>query len=489
MMSLVIIVYCIVVALLTVYGINCHVLLFLFKRRAAECPKEDQRLLEQFYRERDIQDVPFVTTQIPIYNEINVAERIIDTVAAFDYPEGKHDIQVLDDSTDETSQVIACKVKTLRAAGVRIEHIRRGTREGFKAGALKYGLETARGDLLAVFDADFVPPPDFLRKAVPFFVLDPKLGLIQGRWGHLNRNQNIMTRLQAIGIDGHFMIEQSARSWNNLFMNFNGTAGVFRKQAILDVGSWKADTLTEDLDLSYRMQLAGWRCRYLIDLVAPAEIPANIYAFKSQQFRWAKGSMQTAIKLLPAIWRSQFSHFKKLQATLHLTHYIVHPLMVFVAVIVPTLLINRRFTLSPLLLLLFGGLLGLSFFGPSRLYLTAQKYLQEGWPKRVLLLPLLMCFGCGLAINNTRAVLEAILGKKSEFIRTPKQGDGKRKSYKPIMTPFFLFEIALGLWCLSGMVLYLTASNYLIGYFLLLYAMGFLYVGALSLLYWVKDLR
>jgi cellulose synthase/poly-beta-1,6-N-acetylglucosamine synthase-like glycosyltransferase len=411
---------------------------------------------------------------------MNVAERIIEAVATFDYPQGKHEIQVLDDSTDETSQIVAQKVGELKAAGVWIEHIRRPNREGFKAGALKLGVQKSSGEFLAIFDADFVPHPDFLLKSIPFFVIQPELGLIQGRWGHLNRSESLLTWFEAIGIDGHFTVEQSARNWNDLFMNFNGTAGVFRKEAILEVGNWKADTLTEDLDLSYRLQLAGWKCRYLIDLVAPAEIPNNIYAFKSQQFRWAKGSMQTAIKLLPSIWTTQHSLFKKLQATLHLTHYMVHPLMVYLAVIAPSLLINRRFNFPIIMIVLLGSFLLLSFMGPSRLYWTAGKHLYGKWTKRVLLLPLLICFGCGMAINNTRAVFEAILGKKSDFIRTPKRGNQEKKHYIPAINLLFLLEFLAGLWCLLGMSFYFTARQYLVGHFMLIYAVGFLYVGGLS---------
>jgi cellulose synthase/poly-beta-1,6-N-acetylglucosamine synthase-like glycosyltransferase len=489
MITFVLILYCIAVGILTFYGINCHVMIFLFKRRLNQCLEDDRRLLDRFYREQEVQQLPVVTSQLPIYNEMNVAERVIDAVAAFDYPKEKHEIQVLDDSTDETSQIIAQKVNTLKAAGVWIEHIRRSTREGFKAGALKYGLEKAKGEFLAIFDADFVPPRDFLLKSLPFFLADSKLGLVQGRWGHLNSNESLVTRFQSIGINGHFIIEQPARSWNNLFMNFNGTAGVFRKNAVLDVGNWKADTLTEDLDLSYRLQLGGWKCRYLMDLVAPAEIPTDIHAFKNQQFRWAKGSIQTAIKLLPSLWRSEHSVFKKFEASLHLTHYLVHPLMVYLAIIAPSLLIMQRFYFPPLLVLLLGGLLCLSFFGPSRLYLTADKYLHGGWTRRVFLLPFLMCFGCGLAINNTRAVFQAIRAKKTEFVRTPKKGDLQKRCYKPPINLFFLLEIAVGLWCLTGMFFYCTARHYLVGYFLLLYGIGFLYIGGLSFLHQKRYAR
>jgi cellulose synthase/poly-beta-1,6-N-acetylglucosamine synthase-like glycosyltransferase len=489
MMTLILVLYCIALGMLALYGINCHVLIHLFKRRIAQRPGEDQRLLSEFYRDRNIQELPMVTSQLPIYNEMNVTERLIDAVVTFDYPEGKHEIQILDDSTDETSQIIAQKVKTLKAAGVQIEHIRRSTREGFKAGALKHGLEKARGEFLAVFDADFVPPRDFLLKTIPFFLLDPHLGLVQSRWGHLNSHESLITCLQSIGINGHFMVEQSARNWNGLFMNFNGTAGIFRKKAILEAGNWKADTLTEDLDLSYRMQFVGWRCRYLIDLVSPAEIPENVNAFKSQQFRWAKGSIQTAMKLLPSVWKSAHPLFKKLQATLHLTHYLVHPLMVYIAITAPLLLLTQKLQISPILFAFVGVILLLSCTGPSRLYWTAETYLHGIWNSRLLLLPFLVCFGCGLGINNTRAVLEAIWGRKSEFVRTPKKGNQERKHYRLPLNPLFLLEILVGIWCLSGTFFYFEAKQYLIGHFLLIYSIGFTYVGATSLLHQRRSLQ
>ncbi len=482
MMKLILILYCIAVGVLMVYGVNCHVMVHLFRRRLPERREEDQGLLRSFESKADLQALPVVTSQLPIYNELNVAERVIDAVVAFDYPEGKHEIQVLDDSTDETRHIIGKKVEALRSSGVQVEHIRRPSREGYKGGALRHGLQTARGQLLAIFDADFVPPRDFLLRTVPFFLMDPRLGLVQGRWGHLNRTETLVTRLQSIGMNGHFVIEQSARNWNDLFMNFNGTGGVFRKAAILEAGNWQDETLTEDLDLSYRIQLAGWKCRYLVDVVAPAEIPTDINAFKSQQFRWAKGSIQTAMKLLSRVWESDYNIFKKVQATLHLTHYCVHPLMAYLAVMALPLLVTKGFDFPPVAFALFGFLLFLSCTGPSRLYWTAEKYIQGGWTRQMLFLPFLVCFGCGVAINNTRAIVEAVWGKKSEFIRTPKRGYMEKKRYKPAGNLLFLFEIMAGLWCLLGMYFYFAVRQYLVGHFLLMYAIGFLYVGGMSFL-------
>jgi cellulose synthase/poly-beta-1,6-N-acetylglucosamine synthase-like glycosyltransferase len=489
MIKLLLILYWVAVGLLTLYGINCHVMIFLFNRHNRQRREEDHSLLEQFYREHSLRELPVVTSQIPIYNELNVAERVIDAVVAFDYPQGKHQIQVLDDSTDETSQIIAQKVKRLKATGVQIEHIRRATREGFKAGALKHGLTQAKGEFLAIFDADFVPSKDFLLKSIPFLLMDPELGLVQGRWEHLNGEENFITRLQSLVLDGHFVIEQSARNWSNLFMNFNGTAGVFRKQAVVDVGNWESHTLTEDLELSYRMQIAGWKFRYLIDLVTPAEIPSDIQALKSQQFRWAMGSIQTAIKLLPTLWRSEHRLFKKLQGTVHLTHHLMHPLMMYLALAAP-LLSNMPSKLLPVGFSMLIGCLGfLSFLGPFRMYWTAERFLYGGSPKRMWLLPFMICFGCGMAINNTRAVFRAFIAKKAEFIRTPKKGNLQQIRYKPLLNMLFLLEIAAGLWCLAGTYGNFITHHYVLSYFLFMYTAGFLYIGGLSFLHQTRYAR
>jgi len=344
-------------------------------------------------------------------------------------------------------------------------------------------MERAKGDLMAIFDADFVPTRDFLLKAVPYFEQDRKLGLVQARWGHLNEHKSLVTTLQSIGINGHFMVEQSARNWNGLLMNFNGTAGILKKDAIQGAGNWQDDTITEDMDLSYRMQLAGWKCRYLVDLIAPAEVPENINAFKSQQFRWAKGSIQTAIKLLPTVWRSDFSFFCKLQATLHMTHYLIHPLMAYLAIMAPVLLITTHVEFPVVGFVVFLIALLIASTGPSRIYWVAERHASNGWPKKMLLLPVLISFGCGLAISNTRAVLEAVFGKKSDFIRTPKRGSTVKKHYRPSINTFFILEILIGIWCLSAIIAYAGAGQHILRPFLFLYAIGFIYVGCLSLLH------
>jgi len=483
MIEAILVFYLLACFLLMLYGLNCHIMIHLFKRQYRHRRKDDQEILEDFYAEHGEENLPFVTTQIPIFNELNVADRIIDAVAAFDYSADKHEIQVLDDSTDETLDIVARKVKALKEEGVRIEHIMRPDRTGFKAGALKYGTERATGELMAIFDADFVPPQDFLRKSVPYFVMEKEVGLVQARWGHLNEGESLITLLQSIGINGHFMVEQSARNWNGLLMNFNGTAGILRKAAIQEAGNWQDDTLTEDMDLSYRMQLKGWKCRYLVDLIAPAEVPENINAFKSQQFRWAKGSIQTAIKLLPTVWQSEFGMFCKLQATFHMSHYLIHPLMAYLAIMAPILLVATRLEFPLWSLITFAIALLIASTGPSRLYWVAERHATGGWPKKMLLLPVLIAFGCGLAISNTRAVMEAFFGKKSDFVRTPKRGSSVKKDYRPSINAVFILEILIGIWCMSGIIAYAEAGQHILRPFLFIYATGFIYVGFLSLLH------
>ncbi|MHC4662475.1 MAG: cellulose synthase family protein [Planctomycetota bacterium] len=485
-----VVIYIFVALALFMYGVNCYVMIFFFRRGRRREEKKNQDFLAAFWRTHSDADLPVVTTQLPVYNEKFVVERLVDCVVAFDWPKEKHEIQLLDDSTDDSADVGAAVVEKYRKLGYDIKHIRRSNREGFKAGALAEGLRLARGQFIPIFDADFMPEPDFLRMTVPYFLADGKLGLVQTRWGHVNRKDSLLTRAQSIGIDGHFIIEQSARAWNRLYMNFNGTGGVWRKEAIYSAGGWEADTLTEDMDLSYRAQLAGWQMKYTFDVICPAEIPPDINAFKSQQHRWAKGSIQTAIKILPRVFRRKDSLIRKLEAFLHLTHYSIHPLMVLAATLAVPMLLFASYRNMPVWV--FGGIIAailLSMCAPTTLYVFSQKQAHRDWWKRILCIPGLMIIGVGIAINNSKAVLEALLGIKSGFVRTPKLGSHKNRAaaataktkYFIKLKLFFLIEIVLGLYCAWGFAMFLNRGKYIIGPFLLLYAAGFLFVGLSSL--------
>ena len=478
---LITIVYCIAAVGLMLYGFNCYIMTVLFLRKKTNAKSERNKILRDYGLDTYNGEFPYVTTQIPIFNEYNVAERVIRAACEMIYPENKHEIQVLDDSTDETSGLIDYVAAELKKLGHDINVIRRTKRMGFKAGALANGLDRAKGDLVVVFDADFVPPKDYLTKTVPFFLSDNCLGLVQARWGHLNRRSSLLTRVQSIGIDGHFMVEQSARCWNGLFMNFNGTAGVWRKQAISDAGGWQWDTLTEDIDLSYRVQLAGWKTAYLPDLVVPAEIPEDVSAFKSQQFRWAKGSIQTAIKLMPRVLDSKIPIFKKIEAFFHLTHYMVHPLMVTLAVLAFPVITSFQMNISESLFAFILLALILAMSAPSTLYLVGTRFAHHDWFKHIIFLPFLVIAGIGIAVSNSIAVFEAFIGKESAFIRTPKRGDRQLKKYKIFNPGTAFMEILLGLYCTMSFSSYLIEGKFLIGPFLAIYAAGFLFIGLLTI--------
>jgi cellulose synthase/poly-beta-1,6-N-acetylglucosamine synthase-like glycosyltransferase len=423
-----------------------------------------------------------------MYNERQVAKRVIEAAAAMDYPRSRHEIQVLDDSTDETIGYVDETVERLRGRGHNVSVIRRTDRTGFKAGALQNGLEFTDAEFVAIFDADFVPPVDFLRKAMAFFVDRPTLGLVQGRWTHLNKNSSLITRGQAMGIDGHFMIEQAARSWNGLFMNFNGTAGVFRRKAIEMSGGWQHDTLTEDMDLSYRMQLADWETEYVPDLTVPAEIPEDINAFKNQQFRWAKGSIQTAIKIIPLLRQKKMSKFKLAQAVLHLTHYMVHPLMLILAMLTMPVLYFVKVNLPIAWFACIIGCMILATSGPATMYMVAQHFIGNRILKQLVLIPAMMLIGTGLAVNNGKAVIEALIKRESPFYRTPKKGQLRgTQGYRPVKDITCIIEIVIGLYCLASFQIFLGYTNFLVSPFLMLYASGFLFVGVISIVHFRKP--
>ena len=407
----------------------------------------------QYHRKPAKADIPFsgplpkTTVQLPIYNELYVVERLINQVALLDYPKDLLEIQVLDDSTDETTQLIGQVVKKIKAKGIQIEHFHRKNRSGYKAGALAAGLEKASGEFIAIFDADFMPGTDFLRKVLPHFE-NPTIAFVQTRWDHLNRNYSLLTFLQSLAIDTHFIIEQVARNSRGYWFNFNGTAGIWRRSAIQDAGGWKDDTLTEDLDLSYRAMLKGWNALYLRDVKAPAELPVSFNAYRKQQHRWARGSLECAVKYLPIIWRSKLPASIKIESTFHLTGYATHLLMFLMCSLYPLVALLNATNISMLSFFTFGLLFNLSLFAPSLAILTSQIQLgRKNWR----LLPsvfLSTAFGFGMMINTVRAALQIIPKKVNEFERTPKFGITqkgqiwKQKKYQLTLDPIVYFEFA-----------------------------------------------
>jgi len=473
-------------AMLSLYAIHLYVLIFLFQRRLQSKRSAQQELIQDYQSHTPDHEWLGITTQLPIFNEADVAIRIIEAAAAMDYPKGKHTIQVLDDSTDETRQIVDRTVQRLSEQGVDIEVIRRPDRAGYKAGALKYGLAKSKHPLVAVFDADFIPPKDFLLRAAPFMACDEKIACVQGRWGHLNAEESWLTKAQSVGLDGHFAIEQGARAWNGLLMNFNGTAGIWRKAAIEDpnVGGWSADTLTEDLDLSYRAQLAGWKIEYCLDLVCPAELPNTINALKSQQRRWATGSIQTAVKLLPRIWRSPIGLAAKLEASIHLTHYSVAFWMVLLALLARPLPAMVDPIPYATYFLTGWAMVILSFLAPPAMYSYARYVLGGGWTG-LRTIPAMMVLGTGISINNTLAVLKGLFTCGGEFVRTPKSGSTvikqKKSRYKiNSYSTMWFSEMLLGSYCLANWAVYLSVGRIIFSVFLAIYSIAYLTIGWIS---------
>lgn len=376
----------------------------------------DSNLIELEYEK-----CPIVTVQLPIYNEKYVVERVLNSVINFDYPKDKLEIQVLDDSTDETKIIVSKLVEKYKKEGFDIKHIKRSDRIGFKAGALKNGLDLAKGEFIAIFDADFKPDTSFLKTTLPYFS-NKKIGMVQTRWEHINRNESWITKAQAIALDAHFTLEQLVRNRAGFFMTFNGTAGIWRKECIVDAGNWQFDTLTEDFDLSYRAQLKGWNFHYLNEYVSPAELPSNINALKIQQFRWGKGAIETCIKHLPSILKSDFKLLIKLESIFHLTSYLVFPFMLIVALLnIPILIIKLDSNFSNLFN--YFSIFLIASFATTMFYGLSQKILHKDWKEKMLDFPYFLISSMGLAVNNTKAVFEALFGNKSDFIRTPKQGN------------------------------------------------------------------
>jgi cellulose synthase/poly-beta-1,6-N-acetylglucosamine synthase-like glycosyltransferase len=468
----IIIAYFTILAILSFYGLHRYIMVFLYHKyqKKVVAPKSI------------FEELPRVTVQIPAYNEMYVMERVIDAVCAFDYPQDRLDIQVLDDSTDETQRIALAAVERWKSLGMDISYIHREDRTGFKAGALENGLLTAKGEFVAVFDADFVPESDFLQKSIHYFT-DPKVGMVQGRWEHLNRGYSFLTKTQAIFLDGHFVLESYTRFMSGRFFNFNGTAGILRRKTIEDAGGWEHDTLTEDLDLSYRAQIKGWKFIFLRDLAVPAELPVEINSFKSQQCRWAKGAMQTCKKALLKILKGDFAPGEKLEAWYHLTGSITYPLMVVLSLILFPALIVRYNQGWFELLIIDLPLFILSFSSVSTFYITSQKALHDDWLKRIAYLPGLMAVGIGMTIPGAKAVIEGAIGWKTPFVRTPKfsvegdKGEWMNKKYKCDIGFLSIVEIAFGLYFTMVSIYCWFLGIYGVIPFLLLFQWGYLYTG------------
>ena len=463
-------------SILALYGVHRWHLLYVYLRhRGARPPVPAAQQA----------DAPHLTVQLPLFNELHVAERLIAAVAALDWPRERLEIQVLDDSTDETTRVVARVVDEQRRAGVDVVHLRRGTRVGFKAGALAHGLARAKGELIAVFDADFVPRPDFARRLCAHFA-DPEVGMVQARWGHLNADHSALTRLQSLLLDGHFAIEHAARARSGRFFNFNGTAGIWRKRCIVESGGWQHDTLTEDLDLSYRAQLAGFRFVYLAEHVAPAELPVEMAAFKIQQHRWAKGSIQTARKLLPRILRSRLSWRVKLEAVVHLSANLAAiPLLLLALLVLPAVFL--RAASSPSLVSAVDlPLFTFSTVSIGAFYVVARRETSGSWRGTLRWIPALMALGIGMSVNNARAALEALWGHGSEFRRTPKYNlrpgeslAGRR--YRARIGLDTWIELALAIGFAVGTTLAAAAGLWTAVPFLGLFLAGFAFTSATAL--------
>ncbi|MCB4757715.1 MAG: glycosyltransferase family 2 protein [Elusimicrobia bacterium] len=484
--SLVMGLYVALLGVLMIYGLHRFWIVYLYcryhkgRKGAPPHPKSFNALT-----------APVVTIQLPLYNEMYVAERLIDSICALDYPKEKLEIQVLDDSTDRTVQIVERKVAEKRAMGFDIHQLRRGTRTDFKAGALAWGLKIAKGEFIGIFDADFMPPSQFLKATLPYFS-DSNVGMVQTRWGHVNQDYSLLTRLQALFLDGHFLLEHTARYKSGAFFNFNGTAGIWRKAAIETSGGWSARALTEDLDLSYRAQLQGWKFVYMPEFVCPAELPVDINAFRTQQRRWTKGAIQVARILLKDLWRAPLPLHTKVEATAHLTANVGY-LLVFVAVLLllPSLILRGH---------VFGGGIAIieisvffvSVFSMAFFYVFSQRELYPDWRWRIKDIPVLLSFGIGMSVSNAMAVWEGLTGQPSDFVRTPKYGIQRagenwlKKDYARRKNPVALMPLFLTIY--SGFTLYvaLIRDNWAALPFIAMFIFGFSYLAGLSILQRIK---
>jgi cellulose synthase/poly-beta-1,6-N-acetylglucosamine synthase-like glycosyltransferase len=466
-------IHAVVAVWLALYGLSFVLLAYLFLRHR-QAPERAPDLA------RDC--LPPVTVQIPVYNEVHVIERVIDAAAGLDYPRDRLEIQILDDSDDATTALAEARAAAHRERGVQLEVLHRPDRKGFKAGALAWGLTHASGDLILVLDADFVPRPDFLLRMVPRLANRPRLGMVQARWSFLNTGYSRLTQAQALALEGHFVVEQSARHWSGLLMSNNGSGGIWRRECIADSGGWSSTTLCEDLDLSYRAQLAGWECAYAPDVDVPAELPPQIAAFKRQQARWAQGSIQCLRKLAPSIGSSpRLDWRQKAMALVHMSSYLAHPLMVvLLAVSLPLLLVPASAQLP------IGGL-GIVYLGPPFLYAVAQKHLGRDWVRRMKAFPFVALLGVGIAWCNTKAAFRGLTTWGGRFRRTPKfriedqEGGWETSSYRLRLDDSTAGEIALAVYGLITALVAVAVRRYTVIPFVLLYAAGFGMVAGLEI--------
>ncbi len=468
--------------LLAIYGMHRYALVYLYYKYRPNAPRRDACFSER----------PRVTVQLPMYNEQFVARRVIEAACRIDYPIDRLEIQVLDDSTDETTEIARQTVEEMAAQGFDIHLIHRTNRQGYKAGALEEGLKVARGEFVLIFDADFTPPTDILHEMIDHFV-DPKIGMVQTRWEHINRDSSLLTKAQAVLLDGHFVIEHTARNRSGRFMSFNGTAGMWRKQCIVDAGGWQHDTLTEDLDLSYRAQMKGWKFVYLPHVTSPAELPPEMNAFKSQQHRWAKGGAQTCRKLLPGILKSRLPWRIKTEAFFHLTSWASYFfILVLTLLLFPALLLKTHlFVDSPVMRgVIDGSLVLLATFSASTFYVASQREIFRPWADCLKYLPFLMAVGVGISMNNARAAFEGLFGGESEFVRTPKFGvagshdrawvgqSGRNRLNIKVIQAWL--ELGMGAYMASCTIYAMVMKMWLGLFFLSLFTAGYFYVSILT---------
>lgn len=475
--------YLVVLIGLSAYGLHRYSIIYLFLKHKNTVPKP----------RKEFATLPRITVQLPVFNEYYVIRRLMEAVGRLDYPLDHLQIQVLDDSTDETTDIAAAEVEKLRAKGFDISLLHRVNREGFKAGALAEGLREASGEFVFILDADFVPPPDVLKKCIHHFT-DPEIGMVQTRWGHINRGHSLLTRAQAMFLDGHLLLEQTARNRSGRFFNFNGTAGMWRRSCIDDSGGWHHDTLTEDLDLSYRAQLRGWKFRFLPDVVVPAELPADMNGFKSQQHRWTKGSIQTCLKLLPAVWREKLPLLVKLEATAHLTSNFGYLLLLLLCILILPQSHAAHGGLKQTLLVDIPIFLATTV-SIATFYIVAQRHLNpKGWMRDLMLMPMILALAIGMSLNNAKGVLEALFNHQSEFTRTPKFGQtatvARKRTvrYLPIQSLLPALEIVFALYFSYCTWHAVETGAWTSVPFMLLFLVGFTYVSTKSVAFWLQQL-